>query len=181
MIREYIEPNKLKRAFLSDEVYAQAIESFVIVCADVLMVDSLKKTIYLVKRRVEPMPGWWVIGGRVNAGEDFREAACRHFGVDTDGEEIFPEDLTFVAMHRYQWERRKQRPQNIGCDALAFVYLLEISTKPELAWNLCKNPQSLNSDEYDESEGYQEFTRERLVAEGVHQAIVDLYDQVFPA
>ncbi len=67
---------------LKEEVFAQALERFINVCADVLIV--CEDTFYLVQRKSKPMSGvWWFIGGSMNPGELEDEAAARIFFRET--------------------------------------------------------------------------------------------------
>lgn len=162
------------RKFLSDETYAEAIESFVIVCADVLFINRKNRSVLLLARRkVKPMQGLWLIGGRVFAGEPERAAivrlAKREVGLD-----IAPERFEYVCTNRYLWTDREQEPQDKGSDDLCYTFALEVSDEERRGAAAHLDPH-----EYDTTTGLQEFNKERLEKESVHQAIRDLYDIVF--
>lgn len=159
--------------FLSDEVYAQAMESFVVVCTDTIIINKKRKTFYLTKRSVYPLKTWWMVGGRMLAGENPLESIRRCFLRET-GIDVNPQRFTFIVFNRYILSYRKQEPRDTGSDSLAHVFSIELSDE-----EIQKISRSLNNDEYDSSVGLVEFNREKLIKEKVFSAIVDLYDQVF--
>ncbi len=174
--REYTEPTKLVPTHLPDEVYGQCILAFQKVCVDVLLVNISRRVIYLARRVIEPAKGWWwFIGGRVNAGEDYVLAAARHIKTDTSLDLSKERFVGPVAFHHYTFSTRQEEPQDIGCDTPVLAFLLELDDA-----EIDMASSRLNSDEYDSTLGLRAFMRKGLVAEGVHQAIVDIYDQIFP-
>jgi hypothetical protein len=166
---------KMKRSYLDDETYAKAIESFVVVDADTLLVNQENQTIILLaRRRHKPMQGLWMIGGRIFAGEDEVLAIQRVFQRETSLA-IDADRFHFIGMHRYIWSEREQAPQSAGSDNLCYNFALAL-TSDEIA----TVASHLDPEEYDLSAGLQEFGREDLLANGGHQAILDLYDALFP-
>lgn len=162
----------MPRQFLSDEVYAQAIATLVFCTTDAVIVDRMKKTIWLAKRRAKPMQGWWWIGGRILAGEPEEVAIVRNFKRET-GLDLPAERFQFVLLQRYQWKDRAQEPQKIGSDCLSYVHVVDLSRN-----ELAQVSRQLDEKEYLDV-GLTEFTREQLVEEDVHEAIIDLYDEIF--
>lgn len=165
---------KMVKKYLSDEVYAETIESFIIVDADVLFINRVNKSVFLLARRkVKPMQGLWLIGGRVFAGEPERTAITRLVKREA-GLEIAPERFEYLRMNRYLWTEREQQPQNKGSDNLCYTFILEISDEEKQIAS-----KHLDPHEYDTTTGLQEFNKEELEKENVHKAITDLYDLVF--
>lgn len=165
---------KMGRKFLSDETYAEAIESFVIVCADVLFINRANKSVLLLaRRRVKPMQGLWLIGGRILAGEPECDAIARLVKREA-GLDITPDRFEFICINRYLWTSREQEPQNKGSDDLCYTFALEVSDEQKRTAS-----KHLDPNEYDTAVGLQEFNKERLEKESVHKAIKDLYDLVF--
>ena len=167
---------KMAKKFLSEGTYSEAIESFVIVDTDVVLVNKdSKKILLLARRRHKPMQGLWVIGGRIFAGENELSAIQRIFKRETSLE-IAPSRFHFVAMNRYIWSEREQEPQDKGSDNLCYTFGLVLDA------NEIKIVSGhLDKEEYDSSSGLQEFSREELINENVHPAIIDLYDSIFHA
>ena len=59
------------------EFYKEILKVIPIVCVDIVICNS-KGLYLLVKRKNEPLKGWWwVVGGRVLHGETAKEAAAR--------------------------------------------------------------------------------------------------------
>lgn len=158
---------------ISDKMYSVILDTFVIVCADVVPINRARKTIFLARRAAKPMQGWWVIGGRMWAGEKEHNAMHRKFLQETSVD-IEPMRFEFVRMNRYHWKDRQQEPQDKGSDTLAYTFAIEL-TEDELR----QSSENLEKREYEAGGGLQEFNREDLVHERVHEAVLDLYDQIF--
>jgi len=171
LYREYLEENHMLGGWLDNATYSEAIKSFVIVCTDIIILGQQKGLIYLAKRVIKPMPGWWFVGGRAKAGESFLKSAQMHFLVDV-GLELPEYRFARLAMHRYVWSERQQEPQDVGSDNLCYVYMATLSDD-ELS-RAC-----LSSNEYDSELGLCEFDRNRLITDGVHAAVIDIYDHLF--
>ncbi len=162
------------RVFLEPHVYGEAIRSFVIVCTDTVIIDRAHRKMYLARRNVKPMPGWWVIGGRQFAFETSEESVRRCFKRETKLD--LPEDRFHYVRHNwYVWKDRQQEPQDEGSHNLAFTYAVELSPDElSLAW------ASLHPEEYDIEAGLRPFGRDDLIKEAVHPMLVALFDQLFP-
>lgn len=119
------------------------------------------------------MDGWWIIGGRVMAGEPEFAAIQRKFKHETSLT-INCKRFNFLTMVRYFCEDREQEPQTYGLDSLAYTFFLELEPGELLQAN-----NSLDPDEYDSAIGLKEFTREDLLAAKVHNAILYFYDLIF--
>lgn len=162
----------MEPAKMDDPSFAVAIASLIIVATDAVPFDPKRRTIYLAHRRVKPATGWWFIGGRLHPGQDERLGmrACfqRETGLDLD-----PERFRFLRFIRYLWRERKQEPVNAGIDYLAYTYAIELADEEVAA-------ACLEAEEYDRGIGLRPFNRDLLVEQRVHQAILDLYDLIFP-
>ena len=156
-----------------DTAYGEALEAFVLVCTDCLFINKKRQTIFLAKRKSKPLSEWWMIGGRIFAGEEEKTAMCRSLKRET-GLEISPERLKFLTMKRYLFKDRQQQPQDKGCDSLCYTFGLEV-TDDEI--EIVKS--NLDVAEYDRTLGLQEFDPDRLTAENVFPPIIDLYEEVF--
>lgn len=169
------DPNhSMQPVLLSRSIYQKAIEAFVIVCADVVLLNPERHTIFLTKRRHKPMNELWIIGGRIMAGESEFAAIQRKFKHETSLE-IEHSRFKFLTMVRYFCEDRQQEPQNRGSDNLSYTFTLELTPG-----ELLTASRSLDPDEYDKSFGLKEFTREDLLAAKVNNAILYFYDLIFP-
>lgn len=173
--RVYIEDAsfRMKTERLPDDLYAQAISSLIVVCADVLFVNRARKTVFLAHRIAKPMIGLWLIGGRMQAGAQADAEMSKLVQRETSLD-IPAERFEFLAMHRYYFKDRKQTPQDKGTDTLAYTFLAELTTE-----ELKVAGAHLDPEEY-ETSGFEECNREALISADVNLAILDLYDSVFP-
>lgn len=159
--------------FLGEEEYKNVLDSFVIACTDIVMKDSSKEIIYLAYRKNKPIDGWWIIGGRRKAGKLPQEAVSECFKRETSLE-IPPERFHLISINEYIFKKRQQKPNNKGSHALSHTFVLEINED-----EMGKISEGLAEEEFDKSMGLQGFDRARLVSEGIHQSLIDLYDIIF--
>jgi hypothetical protein len=145
------------------------------VCVDVLFINKERKVIYLAKRAVDPLPDWWFIGGRLNAGEKGGDGIVRKMKWETSLE-VAPERFQFLVTNRYIFTKRKQEPKDAGVDTLAYTYVLELTDEEREVV-----VRSLDPKEYEVSLGLREFDRAAIIAENLHPAVLDAYDLAFPA
>lgn len=164
--------HKMERVFLAPEVHAEAILAFPIVSTDVFIVDKRKRTIYLAKRIVDPLPEPFGMGGRSFAGEDPDSSIVRSFGRET-GLILPPDRFHFVCMNRYFWATRKQEPKNAGVDYLAYTYWVELN-QDELA----QAATGLERGEY-EPGSFKEYSWQDLVDAQIHPAVLSFYRKLF--
>lgn len=165
--------HRMSGGYLDDATYAAAITSFVFMCTDAVIVNSNRRTIFLANRCVKPMMGLWIIGGRWFAGETRAESMVRCFKRET-GLDVVPDRFGYVYTNEYMWAERRQEPQNVGSHNVAYTFRVSL-TDAEIA----AAAKHLNPDEYDREFGLREFNREDLVRDGAHEAILDLYDEIF--
>ncbi len=163
----------IPRIRLEDEEYGRSIQAHVVYCVDAAIVNRARRTMYLGKRVAKPLQGWWIIGGRVLPGELEADAISRKFKQEA-GIYIAPERFCYIDTIRYMRAGRAQPPQEYGSDAIGYTFAVEL-TDDELA----TASDNLDAAEYDTELGLVEFTRERLVTEGVDAAAIDIYDSIF--
>lgn len=157
---------------LEEGEYARAIQSLVIVCTDIGIIDVSSKMIYLAQRALRPASGWWwFIGGRSHIGETEYQSAQRCFKRET-GLLIAEERFNFVCMKRYFFKDRQQEPREAGCDSLCYTLSLCLTDEERARI-------TLDSSEY-LGGGLQAFDYEKLQStEGVQDPIRDFYIEVF--
>ena len=79
-LRHFITGDFEKRTvFLPDKEYGLALDALVKGCADVLITSGAGPSlrILLGKRRVEPQPDWWFVGGRTRPGDTITRPSGR--------------------------------------------------------------------------------------------------------
>lgn len=176
MPKLYVEDprHQMQPTYLSDDAYAQAISSFIIVCTDVLIINTAQQTIALARRAVLPMRGLWYIGGRRRAGERAEASMRRCFQRETGFD--LPEDrFQFLGTAEYLWKNRAQEPSNAGSHNLSYQFTVELNGHERSLVTTHLDPR-----EYDVAFGLRDFTRADLVTANVHPVILDWYDAVFP-
>ena len=165
---------KFRPLRLTDREYGRAIQTFVFVCADAIVINRIEKKLFLAKRRAKPWPHWWVIGGRIRAGENESIAIQKNFARETSL--TLPERrFTFRSMIRMLWKNRAQAPHNIPCDTMSYWFTVELTPRERGTVETNLDPK-----EYDSKLGLQPFDLKRLRSEKVHPALIDLYREIFP-
>ena len=120
------------KKFLSDEAYADALDSIVKGCSDVLIMDSSRTKVLLGKRLVHPQPDFWFMGGRMLPGETPSLSISRILKREL-GLAITPERLSFVSASSLAWDRREQEPKENGTCDIQVVFSLELSQEEAMA------------------------------------------------
>lgn len=142
------------KTFLDDSEYARALDCFVKGCADLFLTDT-EGRVCLGKRKVHPQPDWWVLGGRMKAGDTIQEAAGRNAKRET-GIDIEPSRWSFVCAQTMLWQFRKQAPEGNGTADIAVIMTAELTDEEVGAMNMCSaeyhefgwfEPEALLADE----------------------------------
>ncbi len=170
--------HQMSDVLLPEDVYAQAMNSLVIVTVDIAIYDVSRKTLWLAKRRVQPTPDWWIIGGRLFAYEREQAGVVRTFARETKLQ-VAPGRFRFIGFNRYFQSKRQQLPQSRGCDCLAYTFAIELTPVERT-----EVTQNLDSREYDVQFGLREFNRQALQALAQTEdeplaALCHLYDDIF--
>ncbi len=163
----------IKPIHLSDEEFGRALQRFPINCVDIVPFNATEQVIYLAKRAVYPMKGYWWFGGGINPVENYLAAVTRKLKEETNTV-ISTDRIYYVSCERWVWERRKQAPQEAGSDGTSYIFAFE-PTQEELG-NLGKN---MVESEY-EPGSLQKFSRNDLLQAKLHPAILAIYDLIFP-
>lgn len=169
----YIEnKHQIKNVYLENKLYLKAIGSMIIVCSDIMIFNPEEKTVYLAKRRVKPMQGWWEIGGRRFTGETSLEAAVRNFTRETTLK-IRPSRFKFITTIENIWKDRKEKPIKIGKHDLIFVFAVKLNKK-----EIKIVSENLDSREYYPN-SLEKFDKKRLIEEKIHPALIEIYNKIF--
>jgi len=65
------------RTRLPDTEYGIALDNIVKGCTDMLLLSADRSRLLLGKRKVQPQPDWWFMGGRIFPGEAPAQSCCR--------------------------------------------------------------------------------------------------------
>lgn len=167
---------EMRGGFMGDEVYTGVADNTIIVCVDAVVKNPRHGTIYLAKRASRPMLGqWWWFGGRRNKGETPLQGMRRKFAQEAGLH--LPEKLfEFIGVFEYIWQEREQEPLGRGTHLIAHQFALDLTVSELAAIRANLAP----SGEYDVAEGLEEFDRNRILAEGLHPAVLEVYNKIFP-
>ena len=134
-----------RRVFLPDREYGLALDALVKGCSDVLLVSADGKKILLGRRKVEPQPDWWFIGGRSRPGDTTTAAAARNVKREL-GLDFAENRFEVVANYSMVWSYREQEPTTNGTADLSTVHAVYLTLKEEE-----DGVPSLDPQEYHES------------------------------
>ena len=176
-LRSYVWPAGLDKPtytgiVLPEQAYAQAMRSLVIVCSDVLPFSRNPDRLWLARRNIKPMDGWWMIGGRWQLGDDPLRAAQRHFLRDAGS--LLPESrLVPLGINNFYTHARQQEPQNVPGHSLAFTFGVEIRETEIEHMKMKLAPPEYVAD------SVTALDWNGLQGDDVHPALRDLYSQIF--
>lgn len=126
---EYIESGyspKPEQLFMDDSTYAKALDAIVLTCVDIALIKQGK--VLLGKRTRHPQPDWWVVGGRMRAGETFTASAQRLLKKEL-GLEITAARLSPLTVFSTGWRQRAFEPVNNGTHTVSVLMTAEISNE----------------------------------------------------
>ncbi|CAI7921517.1 unnamed protein product [Closterium sp. NIES-54] len=124
--------------FLADAEYGRALDCLVKACADFFILDtdsSENCRILLGKRKVEPQPDWWFMGGRMRPGEKPEDSVVRLLSREL-GVTVEPGAVRFLSVHSYWWYRRVQAPVENGTCDISGVFTVAIGADQAAAIKL---------------------------------------------
>ncbi|UJB70132.1 NUDIX hydrolase [Acaryochloris sp. 'Moss Beach'] len=173
-VPHYHEPDRTYQmgldARLPTEVFSQALDHLVITCVD--LVFSHQQQVLLAKRRTYPQKSWWVIGGRMIAGESPLQSAQRKAREEA-GLAIATGRFHFMGVYSTCFAHRQQSPQDRGLHSLNLTYVVTL-TAPEKQ-QLCLDPH-----EYQKWQWYsnREATLQLNASQVMDQLLLSLLDRV---
>lgn len=123
-------PFQPQRVFLPDREYGLALDALVKACSDVLVLSHDQKRVLLGRRKVEPQPDWWFIGGRARPGDTTTAAAARNVKREINLD--LPETrYEVVANYSMVWSYRVQPPTENGTADLSTIHSVSLTEKEE--------------------------------------------------
>jgi len=158
---------------IEDDKYKVFMGYFIIVCTDVVIVNPENRSIYLAYRKTKPSDYWWFIGGTRRAGESPEKSAIRCFKRETTLR-LDKSRFSLISLNEFIWPNREQKPQDKGSHNLAHTFSVNLNKK-----ELREVSNNLDSNEYYNKKGIREFSRQDLIENNVHQAVIDTYDLLF--
>ena len=128
-IPHFQEKNRLNPYTPSDrmpiETYSKALDYLVIGCVD--LVFTSRSQVLLAQRDRPPRASWWLIGGRMTAGETPEQATIRK-AAEEASLEISPDRLQWIGVYSTCFATRFQAPQQHGLHSLNLTYRVELDT-----------------------------------------------------
>ena len=112
------------------EIYSTALDYLVIGCVD--LVFTCQSQILLAQRDRPPRASWWLIGGRMTAGETPEQAAIRKASEEASLE-LSPDRLQFIGVYSTCFATRFQAPQDHGLHSLNLTYRVELTSAEKSA------------------------------------------------
>jgi ADP-ribose pyrophosphatase YjhB (NUDIX family) len=124
-ISEYIESSyKSHAAFIDSSTYSRILDNIVVACVDLIVIHN--DNVLLGKRSRHHQKDWWIMGGRMVAGETFTDSAKRiadhELGISNINADRFELKSAFSAA----WEMRAFPPEQNGTHTLSVVLTLKI-------------------------------------------------------
>ena len=134
-----------RTVFLPDKEYGLALDALVKGCADVLISRGSGASLRLLlgKRKVEPQPDWWFVGGRTRPGDTPAEGAARNVKREL-GLAVAPSRFTAVGSYSFVWRMRVQAPATHGTADISTVFELALSDAEAAALS----PSQFDAKEY---------------------------------
>ena len=125
---------------LSEDVYSTALDFLVFACVD--LVFTHQNQVLLAKRNTAPRSSWWIVGGRMTAGEEPKATARRKAQQEAQLTDLEASRFWSVGVYSTCFAVRQQAPQHHGSHSLNITYQVELTFKE-------KAQLQLRSDEYD--------------------------------
>ena len=123
-VPHFVEPDRINPATpddrIDEEIYSTALDHLVITCVDVVL--TYENQVLLVKRDRFPRPSWWIVGGRMVAGEAPMVAAIRKIEQEVKLQTIDHSRLRYVGIYSTCFATRHQAPQHHGSHTLNITY-----------------------------------------------------------
>ena len=116
---------------MSTAVYGTALDYLVIACVD--LVFTHQNRVLLAKRDRPPRNSWWIIGGRMAAGEAPVVAALRKAAEEAQLSQLTADRCRCIGVYSTCFANRHQPPQEHGLHSLNVVYHVELTAAEKAA------------------------------------------------
>lgn len=105
--------------------YATALDYIVFTCVDLAF--TCNRQLLLAKRNRYPRKSWWIVGGRIMAGESPLDAARRKATEEAQLTDLSPERFRYIGAYSTCFARRDQEPINNGSHSINLTYQVDLS------------------------------------------------------
>lgn len=111
---------------MAESLYGLALDHLVIACVDVAL--TCQGQILLIQRSRYPHPSWWLVGGRMVAGEQPQQTAMRKVATEIGIQMLTAEQLQYIGTYSTCFALRHQPPQHHGSHTLNITFHAELTT-----------------------------------------------------
>jgi ADP-ribose pyrophosphatase YjhB (NUDIX family) len=163
---------KTVRDRMPEHAYATALDHLVITCVDLAFLHG--DCILLARRNTYPRKSWWIIGGRMIAGESPIQTAQRKAAEEAQLPDLAGDRFQFIRAYSTCFTRREQAPMENGSHTVNLTYQV-ILTDEE------RQQIQLSHREYEADYGWVPLTQVRdLVAseDELDQALLQIVHDV---
>jgi len=133
---------KTHEDLMSEAAYSSALDHIVFTCVDIAFLYGDR--LLLAKRNHYPRKSWWIIGGRMVAGENPIQTAQRKASEEAQLPYLPAERFQFIGVYSTSFAFREQAPIHHGSHSVNLTYQVTLS-EPET------HLLQLTSSEYDPS------------------------------
>ncbi|HEY9640390.1 MAG TPA: NUDIX hydrolase [Coleofasciculaceae cyanobacterium] len=125
---------------LSVEVYSTALDYLVIACVDLVLTHQ--DQVLLTQRDRPPRASWWIVGGRMAAGEAPVAAVLRKAAEEAQLS-LTPDRCSYIGVYSTCFASRHQPPQQHGLHSVNLVYQIELTAAEQAA--IALDPEEYSS------------------------------------
>ncbi|HEY9616123.1 MAG TPA: NUDIX hydrolase [Microcoleaceae cyanobacterium] len=110
---------------MPESLYSNALDYLVITCVDLAFVREGQ--LLLAQRTRYPRPSWWLIGGRMVAGESPIAAAQRKAAEEAQLKDLAVDRFQFIGAYSTCFAMREQEPQQHGSHTVNLTYRVQLT------------------------------------------------------
>lgn len=110
---------------MPEQEYAAALDYLVFTCVD--LVFRFQHQILLARRNCYPRKSWWIVGGRMVAGESPLDTAQRKAGEEAGLDILDGDRFQFIGVYSTSFAFREQAPSHHGSHSVNLTYLVELT------------------------------------------------------
>ncbi|XHX79912.1 MAG: NUDIX domain-containing protein [Stenomitos frigidus ULC029] len=125
---------------MPEAAYSTALDFLVFACVD--LVFTHHNQLLLAKRNTAPRSSWWIVGGRMVAGEEPKATAIRKAWQEANLANLEANRFQCVGVYSTCFAVRHQTPEYHGSHSVNITYQIELTIEE-------KEQIKLRSDEYD--------------------------------
>lgn len=114
--------------------YAIALDYLVFTCVDIVFLHE--NQILLARRNRYPRKTWWVIGGRMVAGESPLEAAKRKAAEEAGLDHLESDRFEFIGVYSTSFALREQAPIHNGSHSVNLTYQIRLTLQEKQSLTL---------------------------------------------